>query len=332
MPSDERVGLALQALERPIADFRAALTGALDQAGAFLATQRGGAEGLVERMRVELGVFGARHVDPARFADYFAARPSLDDLATARLERAVATLRSLLDRGAEAFVATVPSGGSLGQTVGAALADVGRAFGAVLAVELLRNGAFTSDHEPLLESFAFHSWTKTERRFAPPLVVKVAGADLQVGGLADYLDGREKIVLVVEGPAAPAPLVRLITPGTLVLQTHDGGGLDRMASAEGPAVAALMPETSAVFLHDPTAGRESWQRLSVAHVPPSPRKAVGGFSTWQMQEDIRQLEALAAAPLAQPLPSGAAPAAGGADAVDKLASWLLGQADAQGPA
>lgn len=332
MPSDERVVLALQALARPIADFRAAVTGALDQADAFLATQRAGEDGLVERTRVELGAFGAGRIDAARFAGYFATRPTLDAAGTARLERAVVTMRDLLALGNDAFVVTVPRGGSLGQVVAAALADAGRAFGAVLAVERLRSGAFTEEDEHLLESFAFHSWTKTERRYAPPLVVQVAGADLHVGALADYLDGREKIVLVVDGPSAPVPLVRLITPGTLVLQSHDGTGLDRVASAEGPAVAAMMPETAARFLHDPTAGRESWQRLSVWHVPDAPRKAVGGFSAWQMQEDIRQLEALAAAPLAQPIPPGAAPATAGPDAVDKLATWLLGQMGPQGPA
>lgn len=332
MPSDERVGLALRALARPIADFRAALTGALDQADAFLTTQRTGTEGLVSRTRAELGKFGEGRVDAARFADYFGARATLDALATARLERAVATLRDLLARGEGAFVATVPRGGSLAQTVGNALADVGRAFGAVLAVERLRSGAFTDEDEHLLESFGFHAWTKTERRYAPPLVVQVAGADMHVGGLSDFLDGHEKIVLVVDAPAAPAPLVRLVTPGTLVLQSHDGTGLEHLASAEGPAIAALVPDTSARFLHDPTAGKESWQRLSVWHVPESPRKSVGNVSTWQMQEDIRQLEALAAAPLAQPLPPGAAPATGGADAVDKLTSWLLGQVNPPGSA
>lgn len=332
MPFDERVGLALRALARPIADFRAAVTGALDQADAFLATQRAGDEAIVERARVELGAFGAGRLDAARFAGYFATRPTLDAAGTARLERAIETMRELLAKGDGAFVAAVPRGGSLGQVVAAALADAGRAFGAVLAVERLRGGSFSDEDEHLLTSFAFHAWTKTERRYAPPLVVQVAGADLQVGALADYLDGREKLVLVVDGPSAPAPLVRLVTPGTLVLQSHDGTGLDRLASTEGPAVAALVPETAARFLHDPTAGRESWQRLSVWHVPEAPRKAVGGFSPWQMQEDLRQLEALAAAPLAQPLPSGAAPAAAGPDAVDKLATWLLGQMDPQAPA
>jgi hypothetical protein len=34
-------------------------------------------------------------------------------------------------------------------------------------------------------------------------VVEVDGGDLQAGGLAEFLDGAQKIVLVVRGPAPP---------------------------------------------------------------------------------------------------------------------------------
>ncbi|MBK6307526.1 MAG: hypothetical protein IPF47_18080 [Gemmatimonadetes bacterium] len=122
--------------------------------------------------------------------------------------------------------------------------------------------------------------------------------DLHIGGLADYLDGREKLVLVVRGASPPAPLVRLITPGTMVLQTSDDSGLDLVATTSGTAVAALVPAEAARFLHDPAQGREPWQRLTVWHMPPAPKNALGGLSAWQMQEDLRQLEALAAGPTA----------------------------------
>jgi len=333
MPYEPRVAAALGALARPIADFRTALAGALEQAEAFLAAEGISPEAQAERLRVQLGRFGAPRIDVARFTAVFGTRREMDPATRERLERAVAVLRDVLDKGNDLFVVTVPPRGSLGRAVGDALAQAGRAFGAVLAVELLRGGRFNPDeHDGLFSQLDFHAWTRSERRYAPPLVVSVGGADLQTGSLADYLDGREKIVLVVDGPCPPAPLVRLVTPGTLVLQTTDGTGLDLVATADGPAVAAFVPEGAATFIHDPRMGRESWQRLSVWSVPESPRKAIGAASVWQMQEDLRQLEALAAAPIGAPLPAEAATGVESDDAVDKLASWLLKQSGLSGAA
>jgi hypothetical protein len=214
--------------------------------------------------------------------------------------------------------------------VGTALAEAGRAFGAVVLAELARGGRYrAADHDRLLDPLAFRDWNRAERRFAPPLVVSVDGADLNAGALADFCDGREKLVLVVRGPSAPAALARLITPGTLVLQTQDRAGLDRVVAYEGPSVAALVPEGAARFLHDPTAGREPWQRLSVAFLPEAPRRALGGFSAWQMAEDLQQLATLARTPFAIPTLGGGdgTPALGGPEAVERLAAWLLSRSD-----
>ena len=163
------------------------------------------------------------------------------------------------------------------------------------------------------------------------MIVALDGADLHVGALADYADGREKIVLVVRGAAPPAPLARCITPGTFVLQTVDGTGLDRVAAFDGPAVAAVMPEGAAVFLHDPQAGRDPWQRLTILSQGTMPKQAIGGTSVWQMAEDRTLLGDLARTPFTIPVNGGpAAPAAGAADAVDRIASWLLGQSGLAG--
>lgn len=333
MPSDSRVAAALAALARPIADFRTAIAGALQQAESWLATEGVGPAGQAERLRTELGPFAAGRIDPTRFSAVFGARREMPPDTRQRLERAVAVLRDVLNRGDDVFTVVVPPRGSMGRAVADALALAGRGFGAVLAVDLLRGGRFVpAEHDGLFHQLDFQAWTRSERRYAPPLVVRVAGADLQVGALADFLDGREKIVLVMDGPCAPAPLVRLVTPGTLVLQTADGTGLDLVATADGPAVAAMVPEGAATFLHDPRMGRESWQRLSVWTVPEAPRKAIGGSSAWQMQEDLRQLEALAAAPIGAPLPAEAATGVEGDDAVDRLASWLLRQSGLPGTA
>jgi hypothetical protein len=158
------------------------------------------------------------------------------------------------------------------------------------------------------------------------VVVSIDGADLHVGGLSDFADGRAKMVLVVRGAAAPAPLARCITPGTLVLQTTDGSGLDRVAAFDGPAIAAVMPEGAAVFCHDPTAGREPWQRLTVVSLGEAPKRAISGMSAWQMAEDRTMLGDLARAPITGPASAGSAPRAKSADdAVEKIAAWLLGE-------
>ena len=86
-----------------------------------------------------------------------------------------------------------------------------------------------------------------------------------------------------------------------------------------------MPEGSAVFLHDPLAGREPWQRLTVRTLGEVPKRALGGMSAWQMAEDRTLLADLARTPFAIPTTGGTPVHALGADdAVDRVAAWLLG--------
>lgn len=333
MPSDARLTSALAAMARPIAEFRAIIQSALDQAGTFVADQAADGGARSRRAAVELGRFGAGRIDPTCFAALFPAVRAADPGAVAALDRAITVLRAITARGDEAFVVDLPGGRRLGASIDAALAEFGRAFGAVILAEVVRGGRYQgSAHDRLLDPLEFHAWSKRERRYAPPLIVSLEGADLQAGALGDYADGREKIVLVVRGAAPPAPLARCITAGTLVLQTTDGSGLDRVADHDGPAVAAVMPEGAAVFLHDPAAGREPWQRLTVRTLGEVPRRAVGGSSTWQMAEDRTLLADLARTPFAIPAGAGtaAAPALGAGDAVDRVAAWLLDQSGLQG--
>jgi hypothetical protein len=332
MPSDARFTPALQAMAQPIAEFRAIIQGALAQAEHFLVAQGAGEPERAARAARELGRFAAGRIDPARFATLFPAVTPVDAGALTALTRAIAELRSTASRGDEAFVIELPRGGRLDARVGDAFAEIGRAFGAVILADVVRSGRYQpGEHAHLLEPLAFHAWGRAERRYAPPLIVSVDGADLHVGALSDFADGRARLVLVVRGPAAPAPLVRCITPGTMVLQTTDGSGLDRVAAFDGPAVAALMPEGSAVFLHDPLAGREAWQRLTVRTQGEVPKRAIGGISVWQMTEDRTLLGDLARTPFAIPVAGGsAAPALGAEDAVDRIAAWLLSQSVPQG--
>ena len=332
MPSDPRTAQAISALAQPIAEFRMLVEGALAQAEAFLAAQGATGEDQAARARVELGAFAESRVNAAAFASLFPKARRVDGAALDALRRAVDVLQSVRARGDDLFVVNVPPGARLGAAVSAALAAAGRAFGAVMLAELVRGGRYhAAEHDRLLDEADFTAWTKTERRIAPPLVIEVDGADLHAGALADFADGREKLLLVVRGACAPAPLARCITPGTLVLQTADGSGLDRLASFDGPAIAAMVPEGAAVFLHDPLGGREPWQRLTVRHLPNAPKRAVGRLSAFQMTEDLHLLADLARTPFAVPTAAGAGtPAVGASDAVDRIASWLLGQSGLDG--
>ena len=326
MPSDPRLASVLAAMARPIAEFRALIHDALGQAESFVVADAADPVTRAHRAGAELGPFAAGRIDAGRFAALFPAVPSVGPGALDALAHAIVTLGALIDRGDSAFVVDLPGWGRLGPAVDRALAELGRAFGAVMLSEAVRGGRYDrAAHDPLLDPIGFHSWSKAARRFAPPLIVTLEGSDLHPGALTEYADGREKIVLVVRGAAAPAPLARCVTPGTLVLQTNDGTGLDRVADFNGPAIAAVMPEGSAVFLHDPLAGREPWQRLTVRTIGEVPKRALGGMSAWQMTEDRTLLGDLARTPFAIPTTGGPPVQALGADdAMDRVAAWLLG--------
>lgn len=332
MQSDPRLTLALAALAQPIAEFRSIVEGALVQGESFLAAQHATAPERAGGAATALGEFAAGRIDPAAFARLFPPVTVASTDALAALERALAILRDMRARGDALFVVDVIPGHRLGPELELALVEAGRAFGAVVLAEVVRGGRYAPEHERLLHPHEFRSWNKTERRFAPPLAVLVDGADLQVGALMDFADGREKIIVVVRGASPPAPLARCITPGTFVLQTADGSGLDRVAAFSGPVIAGLVPDGAAVFMHDPAAGKEPWQRMTVRHIPAPPKKAVGGQSAWQMAEDLRIVTNLATTPFDVPTPDGttAAPAVGAADATDRIAAWLLGQSGMQG--
>jgi hypothetical protein len=268
-------------------------------------------------------------VNAKKFAALFAPVQRAADGTMAAMTRAVEVLRAVEARGDEMFVVEVRPHARLGAAVDAALAVAGQAFGATIVSELVRGGAYVADrHERLLDATAFRNWTGAERRFAPPLVVVLDGAALVASELAPFTDGREKLVLVTRGATPPAALARCITPGTFVVQTANGAGLERLAAFDGPAIGALVPEGAATFVHDPARGRESWQRLTVQQFGEAPRKAIGTMSAWQMNEDMELLETLAKTPFAVPAPGGgaAAPAMGASDAADRIAHWLLSEA------
>jgi hypothetical protein len=305
----------------------------------------------LDQVRTELDVRAAREdgtgarADPERFAALTSASATEDDSWLEPARRALETLRAVKARGDGLFSVSVEPGGDLYADVDRALADAGRAFGAARLFELARAGKYVAtEHDPMLAGFPFRRWSAAERAKAPPLVVEVDGKDLVVGGLAGFLDGTVKLVLVVREASPPAPLVRLVTPGILVLQTSDAEELHVVGKTAGPAIAALVPEEAGSFLHQPAAGGA---RVEVRRIPEEePKRALGQISAFQQAEELGLLAALAASAAETGGPdatTGAGPAgtagatssaAGAEDAlqrpaepVDKLAAWLLKQAD-----
>jgi hypothetical protein len=330
MPSDDRVELALTALASQRDAFRAALGTTAEQVQSFLNENRGSENGKANRIASELGPFAAGRFDTDRLATLFESELRLDGLTLETIEQARDTIAELTKRNHDLFVTHVKPGGDIRDAVARSLEEIGRAFGAVRIFELTKSGSHRgNEHARSLGSFPFIKWSKGERRLAPPLVVTVDGADLRAERLAEFLDGAQKIVLVIRGTCAPAPLVRLITPGTFVIQTSEGTGLDRLAAYDGPGIGALVPGDAALFVHDPAGGAEIAERLTVTRVPErDPRLSIGGLSGQQQAEELRQLRSLAGPSAAPPAATGeaAAPAAP-SEPADKLAAWLLSQAN-----
>ncbi len=335
MPSDARAA-ALAALAPRIGALRTMLVAAAEEIRAWLAAQDADGRPAAERWAAELGPFAAGRITSDRVAELFTATTAVEDAHLEVARRGLEILDRLAERHADLVSLRVPPGGDLVAEVERALARIGRAFAAARLAEHARSGRGPGlDDLRDVDALPFRRWRRVERAAAPPLVIEVDGADLVVAGLAPYLDGRQRLVLLIAGDMAPAPLVRLITPGTFVSQTADVADLSRLLAWDGPGIAALVGETAARFIHDPAAGAASWQRLTVDHVPDAPKRPVGGTSVAQQTEELRQLAALAERPTAAAAASlsaapGAVPVAGAPDSAspaDKLAAWLLRQAD-----
>jgi hypothetical protein len=331
MPSDPRAARVLEMLADATAQYRSALALTLEEMRGYVEAGRSDADARSKRLEAQLGAFGAERLDAARLAALVGDRQSLDASALQRVERASSVVRALLDAGDGLFQVVVPQGGNPFTTVSAQLAAIGRAFAAarVASAACNRGAASGLDEAVALDRFPFGEWSPAERMVAPPLLVTVNGADLVAGALAPFVDGRQKILLIVEGACAPAPLVRLITPGVLVIQAHDPKELEPVARWAGAAVAALVPSSAVRFVHDPAAGREIWQRITMPSAPEARLSRIGGLTIAQQASELRQLELLAAPPAAniaaEPIAAPAA-TADAADSADRLAAWLLQQA------
>lgn len=324
MPSDHRTRAALTAVAPRLAAFRSAGIAALEHARAVLAPSGG-----VDRARLELGALGAR-IDATRFAGVADGGPALDATTRERVERARGVLESLAAASDDAFVVDVPAGASLTVATREALAHFGRVFGLASAIDLARSGRYVAElHDQAVDAWPFELWTARDRRTAPPLVVRVSGADLSLGNLANVLDGSMHIVLVVSGDAAPARLVRLITPGVFVMQTKEPQSLARYSAYTGPAVAGLFETDVACFTHDPARGPAPWQRLTIDATAPAPgRRRLSGLTPWQQNEEVQQLASLSSRPTLSATPIESFVPGGDGDPAERLAAWLLGASGA----
>jgi len=342
MPSDARTPRALEALAEARDCYRSAVSTAHDQMAAYLATHRARTHGHAQTVARDLGKFAVGRIDAERFGTLFSDNRSLASDVVERVERLVGVLAALLAEGDELFVADVPPGGDLRDTVERAIAHAGRAFGAASAFQALKCGEYRPErHDADVLALSFSRWNRRERVLAPPLVVEVDGADLRAEALTEYMDGRMAIVLVVRGAASPAPLARLIAPGTLVAQATEPADLPKIIACDCPVVAALVPREAATFTHDPRAGRSLQARLRVTFTPSeAPRTTLGWRSGWQQHDELAHLQVLAglsdehqsvrAAGTVgehdQPATTYAASSAvPDGQAVDRLTNWLLAE-------
>ncbi|MGD8362271.1 MAG: hypothetical protein PVJ04_12665 [Gemmatimonadota bacterium] len=328
MPSDDRITQALAALTAAREGFASSVAMSAEEVRGILERANSAEENPQVKLAHELGPFAAGRIDLDRMAPFVSANSKLDGEKRDRVQKAFETLVALKKAGDSLFHGKVEVDGYLRGTLLAALARAGTAFGAGRSVEWALHGiAAPEGVDDALESFPPNLWNRAEKGCAPPLVLEVEGADLKAASLGDLLEGSQKIVLVVNGPAAPAPLVRLITPGMTVIQSDDPLDLAALSATPGPGIAALMPEGAAKFVHAP-GGKSLNERLTVSSLPEQePKKALGSISVFQQVEELRQLRALAASvQIPAAAEEEAASAGAEMDEAGQLAAWLIHQA------
>lgn len=346
MPSDTSKA-ALAALKGPRERYLSAIAATAEELRGYLGTRAAPESDRSSRLASELGPFAGGRVNPDRFVAFLDEGEDLDPEVLKILDLAESVLEDACDLSERSFLVELNAGADLYSAVGLGLAWLGRPFGAAAAVGHARQGRTGVEESVLVNAFPFRRWTRAERDLAPPLVVEVEGSDVVAAGLAAYLDGNQKLILVVRGPAPPAPLVRLLSPGVLVVQTEDPDDLDGVGEFDGPVVAALMPEgEGARFVHDPLRGPGLAHRLTVDVIPDEDViQPLGSLTVTQQLQELRQLTALKEAVEGVRVKTKASPAAGDGTSsdgkgttaarkklqtvqpADQLAGWLMSQAD-----
>lgn len=340
MPSDTSlIEAASGVLAASFETFRSTVVSSAEELRGMLSDTRDDPGERAERLAAELGPFAESRI---RVEELVAVLGNGDAPASGSapvITRALEVLEAVAATdGPEApFVVEVPEGGDLRDVVRDALTHAGRVFGAGRAADLARTGRFLDgEHQELFEGLPPRRWTARERRVAPPLVVRVRKDDLRPAGVADFLEGAQKIVLLVEGsPAPPAALVRLISPGVMVVQARSVDGLAPLADFAGPAVAAVFDaEGPAAFVHDPRRGGLPWERIELEEEVEAlwRRRAEtpARKTTARWTQDLEYLIELATPPTGADEAPGegaaqepSAPSTG----ADRLAAWLIAKTD-----
>lgn len=320
MPSEDRTTIALEAIRPRLELFKSAVAVTVEDIRGLLAG--GGESG--EDQTVALGKFASGHVDVDRFSSFTRSSARVDSDAEVPIRAARDVLGKLLKEGDDLFVLKLPEGTNLAAAVSRRLTVIGLAFAAAHVTDLAKRGQYKAEeHELLLDGLAWSDWSQAERALSPGLVVELYGSDFVPSQVAPYLDAGMKIVFVVDGEAPAAAMSRLVTPGLFVQQACGDNALEAFTEYSHTAAAALVPEGSAEFLHDPDAGETTWERFTSLKLPREVRKrSIGGISPAQQAEDLALLETLAVVPS----PGGDA----ASDPAGKLSAWLLSQANLVG--
>jgi hypothetical protein len=326
MPFDELRARALEAVAGRREAFHSAVATAVDEVRTLLDSQTAPANGKGAKTAAELGHFASGRIDPERFEALFAEQGTLDAEAVERIRAALGTLTELAAAGDSLFMVKVPSGADLRDAVRAALGRAGKAFGAGRAVESARLGASPTEYA---DGFDPSLWNRAERGIAPPLVVELDGADLRPAGLADYLDERQVIVLLVRKPAPPAALARLIAPGTLVAQGPTADAFSALTDWDGSAVVAVVPEMTAVYSYRPETDGPGV--LKVDALTADRIRPLGPLTVARQEADVQLLRLLDGAVAGRVVAAAESGPAEETDPADKLAAWLLRQATIPAP-
>lgn len=307
-----------------LGDFRSSLATTVGILRASLAQVTGDSSKQQEIAEKSLGSFAVGRINVESFEKFAVNKTTVAEGTGPVIERALDVMVELMDTGDALNRVKLNEGQNLRCMMSRTLKNIGRAFGAAHAVELAKAGTYSeNEHAGLFDAYLYKNWSPAQRALAPAIVIELANGSAQTTNLGEFVDGQQKVVLVYGEDCPPAPLARLVSPNMFVLQTTDCLGLEDFLSYQGPGVAAVVPQTSAHFAHDPRRGSTIAARLVGVEIPASPNFRVrGGLSVSQQQEDLAQLEALANAEA----PAEKEEAAAEANPVDKLAAFLLGKA------
>lgn len=328
MPSEPSLSMdaVLDAVKPGLEDFRSAVAEAHEEIRGWQLEHEAAVSHPASTLESELGLFARGRVDAGRLASLLKAPQAPDSLTHHLMAEARDFFSALMKRGTDAYRISVPRGGDLRDAVRDGLAELGRVFGMAHLVEKARSHTYEPDRDHgLLQPYPFHRWNLLEKELAPPLVVEVDGADLRAAGLVEFLDGAQKLVLVVRGQALPAPLARLISPLVFVAQAEGEAALIRIRELmrrEGPGIVGAFEAGAGILPFGQRPGMSMDVDRAVLE------EQVKQVSTTRGQPgilDLRHLETLAALP-GRVAPESAPPRPE-EQTVDRLAAWLLSRTD-----